>query len=74
MTPFEVVYISYPPPHLLTYIYGLATNAAADDLLRNRDQILDNFKLNLSEAQHRMKNYANRHRPERELKKMGGYT
>ncbi|XP_042968995.1 uncharacterized protein LOC122301665 [Carya illinoinensis] len=66
MTPFEVVY-GRPPTKLQSYIPGLTTNQAVDEILKTRDQILSTLKLNLAIVQDRMKFQVDRKRTEWEL-------
>lgn len=57
MSPFEAVY-GFKPPSLATYVKGVSSNAAVDDTLRTKDEILALLKENLNRAQTRMKQYA----------------
>ncbi|XP_035541674.1 uncharacterized protein LOC118344675 [Juglans regia] len=68
MTPYQAVY-GHPPPTLLSYILGTVTNDAANQFLNNRDQVINVLKQNLTEAQQRMKHYADKQRTEREFTK-----
>ncbi|KAJ1257136.1 hypothetical protein BS78_K206200 [Paspalum vaginatum] len=62
-TPFEVVY-GRPPPPLLPYSPGTARTEAADALLRSRDDILEEVRQRLLQAQELSKRYNNAgHRP-----------
>lgn len=53
-TPFEVVY-GRSPPTLLSYIPGTARVDSVEQELLNRDNVLRQVKLKLSQAQNRMK-------------------
>jgi hypothetical protein len=58
-TPFEALY-GYPPPRLLSYVLGTTANAAVDNQLKSREQIIHLLKDNLTKAQSRMKTYADK--------------
>lgn len=66
MTPFEAVY-GTPPPRLLSYIPGTTRVEAVDEVLRNREQILNLLQHNMKNAQQRMKKYIDLRRSERNL-------
>ncbi|KAA8517478.1 hypothetical protein F0562_017771 [Nyssa sinensis] len=53
-TPFEVVY-GRTPPTLLSYIQGTAKVASVEEELLSRDQMVKELRVNLKEAQERMK-------------------
>ena len=55
-TPFEVVY-GRPTPPILPYMPRTARTEAADDLLRSRDEILDEVRQRLLQAQQLSKKY-----------------
>jgi hypothetical protein len=55
-TPFEVVY-GRPPQPILPYRPGSASTAAADDLLRSRDEVLAEVRQRLLQAQQLAKKY-----------------
>jgi hypothetical protein len=55
-TPFEVVY-GRPPPPLIPYRQGAAQTAEADALLRTRDEILEEVRQRLIQAQQLSKKY-----------------
>jgi hypothetical protein len=55
-TPFEVVY-GRPPPPLIPYTPGAAQTAEADALLRTRDEILEEVRQRLLQAQQLSKKY-----------------
>ncbi|XP_024029604.1 uncharacterized protein LOC112094007 [Morus notabilis] len=61
MTPFEAVYGRHPPT-IPVYIRGTTSLQAVDENLSNRDAILQQLKVNLSQAQNRMRQVANRRR------------
>jgi hypothetical protein len=60
-TPFKILYGRDPPP-LIRYTRGLSTVSAVDQLLADRDDVLDNLKMQLIRAQQRMQITANKHR------------
>jgi len=66
MTSYKVVY-GVPPPRLLNYVPGTTRVEAVDEVLRNREQILNLFQQNIKKAQHRMKNFADLKRSKREF-------
>ncbi|XP_041001703.1 uncharacterized protein LOC121247415 [Juglans microcarpa x Juglans regia] len=66
MSPFETLY-RYASPRLLDYIPGTSNNVIVDQLLRNRTQIVNILKGNLTAAQARMKNYADKNRIEQQF-------
>jgi hypothetical protein len=53
-TPFQIVY-GQPPPPLLPYIPGTTKSAAVEDTLRARDEILQDVRQQLLDAQNQMK-------------------
>jgi hypothetical protein len=55
-TPFEVVY-GRPPPPILPYTVGSAKTEAADALLRSRDEMLEEVRQRLLQAQQLSKKY-----------------
>ncbi|KAJ0441334.1 putative nucleotidyltransferase, Ribonuclease H [Helianthus annuus] len=61
MTPFEIVY-GRKPPSLSRYLRGSTSNVNLEDQLLERDNVLTLLKVNLNEAQTRMKLTADRHR------------
>ena len=65
-TPFLAVYGREPPP-MLRYDDTPTPNANVDELLRDRDGILNELKENLESAQNRMSKSANKHRRNVEL-------
>jgi hypothetical protein len=67
MTPYEAVY-GVPPLRLLSYVPGTTRVEVVDEVLRNREQILQLLQHNIKQAQQRMKKYADLKRTERELK------
>lgn len=69
MSPFEAVYdsMAFNPPTLLSYVPGTNTNESTDQFLRDRDQVIQPLKHNLSEAQNRMKHYVDKRKTEREF-------
>jgi hypothetical protein len=50
MTPFEAIY-GVPPPWLLSYVPGTTRVAAVEEVLRNREQILNLLHQNIKHAQ-----------------------
>lgn len=66
-TPFNVIY-GKPPPSLLNYIRGTTINLDMDIQLRTRDELLQEVKFHLANAQERMKQNYDRKRRELELK------
>ncbi|KAL5745670.1 hypothetical protein ACOSP7_026816 [Xanthoceras sorbifolium] len=66
MTHFEAVY-GRVPPRLDTYMPGTTSVHSVDLALRERDVILKILKDNLQAAQSRMKQFADKHRSEREF-------
>ncbi|GMI66177.1 hypothetical protein HRI_000287000 [Hibiscus trionum] len=63
MTPFRALY-GRDPPTLLSYVEGGSLNPQVDTVLQDRDAILKELKHNLTQAQLRMKNQADKHRRE----------
>ena len=59
-TPFEMVY-GRPPPRMLPFEDGTARTEAAGDLLRTRDEILDEARQRLLQAQQLSKKYYDAH-------------
>ena len=59
--PFRALYGRDPPP-ILRYIRGAATVSEVDRELVDRDNIIDDLKMNWLRAQHRMKAQADLHR------------
>jgi hypothetical protein len=53
-TPFQIVY-GRPPPSLLPYVPGTTKSAAVEDTLRARDEILQEVRRHLFDAQNRIK-------------------
>ncbi|XP_071924822.1 uncharacterized protein [Coffea arabica] len=66
-TPFQVVYGQAPPVHI-PYIPGLAIVDAIDRSLATRERALHTLKHHLKNAQHRMKQLADKHRSDKEFK------
>lgn len=66
MTHFEALY-GYPPRNLLSFVPSTSSNVAVDKFLCTREQIINLLKENLTEAQNRMKIYADKQRIERQL-------
>jgi hypothetical protein len=66
-TPFEAVY-GCKPPKLVPYIDQSSSLPQLDELLSTRSSILQLLRQNLSEAQNRMKIFADRKRTEREIR------
>ena len=65
-TPFLAVYGREPPP-VLRYGDTPTPNASVEELLKDRDSILEELKENMESAQTRMTRYANKHRRDVEL-------
>jgi hypothetical protein len=65
-SPFEVVYGRSPPP-MLSFEAGTARTEAAGDLLRTRDEILDEVRQRLLQAQQMSKKYYDAHHREAEF-------
>jgi len=65
-TPFEMVY-GRPPPRLLPFEDGTARTEAAGDLLRTRDEILDEARQRLLQAQQLSKKYYDAHHRDAEF-------
>lgn len=63
MTPFQVLYGSYPP-HLLRLGAGHTPVDSLEEELMARDAVLDELKLYLLRAQHVMKDAADKKRRE----------
>jgi len=59
--------VSPPPPRLLSYVPRTTRVEAVDEVLRNREQILNLLRQNIKHAQQRMKKYAYLKRTEWEL-------
>ena len=69
MSPFKAVY-GHDPPSILDYIPTTATIEVGDQLLTQRQDLLQQLKDNLVKAQKRMKEVADRHH--RDLQFHGG--
>lgn len=61
ISPFQALY-GRPPPELIDYRPGDSNMEAVDILLKQRDLLLWEFRVNLQVAQERMKKYADRKR------------
>ena len=66
MTPFEVVYCQ-PPPTITKYVPGSSKVDQVDKELMDRNKIIQLLKDNLTAAQARMKQQADKYRSEREF-------
>ena len=66
-TPFKALY-SRDPPSMIRYEKGTATVSLVDQLLEDRDAILDDLRLHLLRAHQRMKKQADIHRHHEEFK------
>lgn len=64
MTPFEALY-GYVPPQLNLHQLEATKVPTVDEFMQQRLQVLAQLKENLSQAQHRMKQYADLKRTER---------
>jgi hypothetical protein len=65
-TPFEALY-GYAPPHLPMGSIPKSSNQAVTDLITDRQQAMQELKFHLTQAQAKMKKYADQHRTERHL-------
>ncbi|PHT61120.1 hypothetical protein T459_35027 [Capsicum annuum] len=63
LTPFQALY-GREPPNIARYILGSASDDLVEQYMLRRDEVLDLLKLNLSKAQDRMKEYADKGRIE----------
>lgn len=61
MTPFQGVY-DRPPPVLVPFLPGEIRVQALAEVLRERDDVLENLRSHLERAQQRMIREANKHR------------
>lgn len=66
MSPFEALY-GYPPPKLALGSPPRSQVEAVDVILKDRQSALQQLKANGAKAQNRMKQYADRHRKERQF-------
>ena len=66
MTPFEAVY-GQPPPTITKYVPGSSKVDQVDKELMDRNKIIQLLKDNLTAAQARMKQQADKHQSEREF-------
>ncbi|CAN6561761.1 unnamed protein product [Malus baccata var. baccata] len=64
MTPFQAVY-GYPPPTVSSYLPGSSPVHSVDIALGDRDALLKQLREHLQLAQHRMRQYTDKHRSER---------
>lgn len=60
-TPFQIVYGREPPP-ILAFEKRMIVNSSVEQLLRDRDEVLSELKVQLAKAQLRMKEIADGHR------------
>ena len=67
MTPFQAVY-GKPAPSFIKYNLSPNDPPEVQQLLMDRDDILQKLKANLEKSQNRMKNQANKHRQDKEFK------
>ena len=65
-TPYEIVY-GQPAPLHIPYLPEATACASVDRSLQAREKVIHSLRHNLSKAQHRMKQLADKHRSEREL-------
>lgn len=65
-TPFKALYGRDPPP-LIRFERGATTVSTVEELLEERDGILDELKMHLLRAQQRMKAQSDRHRRDLEF-------
>ncbi|XP_076932702.1 uncharacterized protein LOC143598350 [Bidens hawaiensis] len=70
MTPFQVLY-GYPPPIFISYVPKDCPIEAMEQLLTERELMIQQLKHSLVVAQNRMKQIADRNRTEREFKDSG---
>ncbi|CAM8936826.1 unnamed protein product [Rhodiola kirilowii] len=61
MIPFEAVY-GRPPPSVLEYIQGSGNMETVDNWLARRETIIQQLRANITKAQARMRQFANKHR------------
>ena len=66
MTPYEILY-GQPPPTHIPYLQGTSVFDSVDRSLQHREMIISKIKENLTKAQLRMKQQADKHRSEREF-------
>lgn len=66
MTPFQAMY-GYPPPQINEFSVPCNVSAEARVTIEQKEAILRKLKSSLTEAQRRMKHYADRNRSERSL-------
>lgn len=64
-SPYEALYGQAPPIHI-PYLAGDSNMPAVDNVLKDREQQMKEMKTQLSKAQQRMKDYADKHRVEKE--------
>lgn len=64
VTPFEMLY-GYKPPHLNFHQFGKVYDPITKQFCQDRAQLLRLMKQHLTEAQARIKHYADKHRTER---------
>ena len=67
MTPFHAVY-GRPAPSFIKYNLYPNDPSEVQQLLMDKDDILQKLKANLEKSQNRMKNQANKHRQDKEFK------
>lgn len=65
-TPFKVVY-GLEPPSLLKFEEGSTANVELEQMLKDRDDVLEDVRTHLLKAQSRMKDNAGKHRRELDL-------
>ena len=66
MTPFQALY-GYPPPQINEFSISCNVSTEARVTIEQKEAIFQKLKASLTEAQRRMKHYANRNRTERSL-------
>jgi hypothetical protein len=64
MSPFQALY-GFPPPMINEIALPGPEDTEARDFLKEKQQILDRLKVNLAQAQNRMKKHAGKKRTER---------
>lgn len=72
MTPYEVVY-GQPPPQHLPYLPGESKVSVVAKCLQERENMLLILKFHLLRAQHRIQQFADQHRKDRNFE-IGDYV
>ena len=66
LTPFEIIY-GKKPPAIPEYLGGAASVAEVDEMLRQREEVLQLLRRKLLKAQQKMKHAADAHRRPQEF-------